>query len=470
MKLKIIICNFIYLLISVAVIVSYAVFPLVSVKVDMNITASALEKMLGDQEEFKDVDMNEVAGDGIPLKIEIKTTSLDVLEAIVTKDSETYVKETVIGKNVDKTVKAIEPALNRVMSGVAKSVAKTETKNQVKSSLNDYLLPGEDAQEYMDKAGLDDEYFSTAADEFYDAFTSDGATVDSLSEVVANKVNDAIEKLYESDPLKFSALKLAGVDKETIKTELNENLDKYGLVDEKGNILDVSKVLAKLLKSALSDGNKDGNQNGTTTTSKKVFGTLSAAQAMQKDTALYNYSGECIGEITPYDGETTGGGGSVETGETDGSVNTEEDLAETLKEIIYEKIPESVIPAVALAFKISAYACAVILGIWVLFAVLLAFKSFSDYPGLPVHIIFAITGAVQFIMGLGFTILAFAPKILNKIPQVAEAMNTFGTLKIAAFSSTIIAMSAFIFMFFFGFYYKHLKNEYKRRMQEPVRS
>ena len=167
MKLKIIICNFIYLLISVAVIVSYAVFPLVSVKVDMNITASALEKMLGDQEEFKDVDMNEVAGDGIPLKIEIKTTSLDVLEAIVTKDSETYVKETVIGKNVDKTVTAIEPALNRVMSGVAKSVAKTETKNQVKSSLNDYLLPGEDAQEYMDKAGLDDEYFSTAADEFY---------------------------------------------------------------------------------------------------------------------------------------------------------------------------------------------------------------------------------------------------------------------------------------------------------------
>lgn len=469
MKLKIIICNFIYLLISVAVIVSYAVFPLVSVKVDMNITASALEKMLGDQEEFKDVDMNEVAGDGIPLKIEIKTTSLDVLEAIVMKDSETYVKETVIGKNVDKTVTAIEPALNRVVSGVAKSVAKTETKNQVKSSLNDYLLPGEDAQEYMDKAGLDDEYFSAAADEFYNAFTEDGATVDSLSEVVANKVNDAIDKLYESDQLKFAALKLAGVDKETIKSELNENLDKYGLVDENGNISDVSKVLAKLLKSALSDGNKDGNQDETAKTSKNVFGTASAAQVRQKDTALYDYSGKCIGEITPYDGETTGGG-SVETGETDGSGNTEEDLAETLKGIIYEKIPESVIPAVVLAFKISAYACAVILGIWVLFAVLLAFKSFSDYPGLPVHIIFAITGAVQFIMGLGFTILAFAPKILNKIPQVAEAMNTFGTLKIAAFSSTIIAMSAFIFMFFFGFYYKHLKNEYKRRMQEPVRS
>lgn len=469
MKLKIIICNFIYLLISAAVIVSYAVFPLVSVKVDMNITASALEKMLGDQEEFKDVDMNEVAGDGIPLKIEIKTTSLDVLEAIVTKDSETYVKETVIGKNVDKTVTAIEPALNRVVSGVAKSVAKTETKNQVKSSLNDYLLPGEDAQEYMDKAGLDDEYFSAAADEFYNAFTEDGATVDSLSEVVANKVNDAIDKLYESDPLKFAALKLAGVDKETIKSELNENLDKYGLVDENGNILDVSKVLAKLLKSALSDGNKDGNQDDPSKTSKNVSGTASAAQVRQKDTVLYNYSGECIGKVTPYDGETTGGG-SVETGETDGSGNTEEDLAETLKGIIYEKIPESVIPAVALAFKISAYASAVILGIWVLFAVLLAFKSFSDYPGLPVHLIFAITGAVQFIMGLGFTILAFAPKILNKIPQVAEAMNIFGTLKIAAFSSTIIAMIAFIFMFFFGFYYKHLKNEYKRRMKEPVRS
>lgn len=469
MKLKIIICNFIYLLISAAVIVSYAVFPLVSVKVDMNITASALEKMLGDQEEFKDVDMNEVAGDGIPLKIEIKTTSLDVLEAIVTKDSETYVKETVIGKNVDKTVTAIEPALNRVVSGVAKSVAKTETKNQVKSSLNDYLLPGEDAQEYMDKAGLDDEYFSAAADEFYDAFTEDGATVDSLSEVVANKVNDAIDKLYESDPLKFAALKLAGVDKETIKSELNENLDKYGLVDENGNISDVSKVLAKLLKSALSDGNKDGNQDKTAKASKNVFGTASAAQVRQKDTALYDYSGECIGKATPYDGETTGGG-SVETGETDGSGNTEEDLAETLKGIIYEKIPESVIPAVALAFKISAYACAVILCIWVLFAVLLAFKSFSDYPGLPVHLIFAITGAVQFAMGLGFTILAFAPKILNKIPQVAEAMNIFGTLKIAAFSSTIIAMIAFIFMFFFGFYYKHLKNEYKGRMKEPVRS
>ena len=299
MKLKIIICNFIYLLISAAVIVSYAVFPLVSVKVDMNITASALEKMLGDQEEFKDVDMNEVAGDGIPLKIEIKTTSLDVLEAIVTKDSETYVKETVIGKNVDKTVTAIEPALNRVVSGVAKSVAKTETKNQVKSSLNDYLLPGEDAQEYMDKAGLDDEYFSAAADEFYDAFTEDGATVDSLSEVVANKVNDAIDKLYESDPLKFAALKLAGVDKETIKSELNENLDKYGLVDENGNISDVSKVLAKLLKSALSDGNKDGNQDETAKTSKNVFGTASAAQVRQKDTALYDYSGECIGKATP---------------------------------------------------------------------------------------------------------------------------------------------------------------------------
>ena len=361
MKLKIIICNFIYLLISAAVIVSYAIFPLVSVKVDMTITASALEKMLGDQEEFKDVDMNEVAGDGIPLKIEIKTTSLDVLAAIVTKDSETYVKETVIGKNVDKTVTAIEPALSQVVSGVAKSVAKTETKNQVKSSLNDYLLPGEDAEEYMNKAGLDDEYFADAADEFYDAFTEDGATVDSLSEVVANKVNDAIDKLYESDPLKFAALKVAGVDKETIKSELNENLDKYGLIDEDGNILDVSKVLAKLLKSALSDGNKDETQDETAKTNKNIFGTVSAVQVGQKYAALYNYNGERIGEITPYDGETTGGEGSIETGETDGADNSEEDLAETLKEIIYEKIPESVIPAVALAFKISAYACAVIL-------------------------------------------------------------------------------------------------------------
>ena len=470
MKLKIIICNFIYLLISAAVIVSYAIFPLVSVKVDMTITASALEKMLGDQEEFKDVDMNEVAGDGIPLKIEIKTTSLDVLAAIVTKDSETYVKETVIGKNVDKTVTAIEPALSQVVSGVAKSVAKTETKNQVKSSLNDYLLPGEDAEEYMNKAGLDDEYFADAADEFYDAFTEDGATVDSLSEVVANKVNDAIDKLYESDPLKFAALKVAGVDKETIKSELNENLDKYGLIDEDGNILDVSKVLAKLLKSALSDGNKDETQDETAKTNKNIFGTVSAVQVGQKYAALYNYNGERIGEITPYDGETTGGEGSIETGETDGADNSEEDLAETLKEIIYEKIPESVIPAVALAFKISAYACAVILAIWVLFAILLAFKSFSDYPGLPVHLIFAVTGAVQFILGVGFSVLAFAPKIFSKIPQVAEAMNTFGSLKIAAFSSTIIAMIAFIFMFFFGFYYKHLKNEYKRRMKEPARS
>lgn len=429
MRFKLVVCNFIYFIISLAVILAYVFTPFLSVKVDFTVNARMMETVFGNIEEFKDVDMEEVVGkDGIPVEIGVKIKALDVV-AMVASDGETLVKEDLIGKNIDNLVAALEPALTQAVGGVVKSTVKKQTKQQITAAINDLLSTGDDAETYLAAAGLTDEYFDECVDDFYNAFTEENATVSGVSEVIKETVDDALTKLKTSEPEKFAALP-DEVSAEDIAAELDETLKTYGLADEDGNIKDVSEALAFLLKKVLSEGE-------TESTSKATFVAFSAA--------------------------------SAETGAPSATTPTEdaeEDLAELIKTTINEKIPADAAIKVAFGFKVAAIALLVCFGIWIIFLLALAFKTFSDYPAVPVKLIFFITGFVQFIVGLAIVAVNFAPTILNMIPSVSGFFETYGQINVGAYSSMIVACCALIINFFLTFHYNHLKRSYKKFLNE----
>lgn len=430
MRFKLIVCNFIYFIISLAVILAYVFTPFLSVKVDFTVNARLMETFFGDIEEFKDVDMEEVVGkDGIPVEIGVKITPLDVVATVASNDGETLVKEDFIGKNIDNLVAALEPALTQAVGGVVKSTVKKQTKQQVTAAINDLLSADDDAETYLAAAGLTDEYFDECVDDFYNAFTEENATVSGVSEVIKETVDDALTKLKTSEPEKFAALP-DEVSAEDIAAELDETLKTYGLADEDGNIKDVSEALAFLLKKVLSESE-------TETASAATFVAYSTASA---ETGVPSAT-------TPTD-------------------DAEEDLAELIKTTINEKIPADAAIKVALGFKVAAIALLVCFGIWVIFVLVLAFKTFSDNPAVPVKLIFFITGFIQFILGLAIVAVNFAPTILNRIPSISGFFETYGQINVGAYSSMIVACCVLIFNFFFTFHYNHLKRNYKKVLNE----
>lgn len=349
----------------------------------------------------------------IEANIQIKNQMLlDVWKA---DDAAAFVDNSFIQPNVDALVESLKPSF----MNVAKSAAKGALRNIMEDELSD-LTGGEDLYATLAAANpeLTKEKMSQDISDVIDGLLAENATIDSVSELLAEKYSPY-------------SVALGGEEKTTeeMKEEIKDTFKELGLVDENGNINSVDDVIASLLGGILG-GEEPEDKGGEP-----------EKQALRR--ALFpNYE-------EPDDGE-------------------ENPIAAKLKAFINEKLDDKTKGTVVLAFKALGIALAVFMLGWALKALQVIIRFFILKPYVRFEIIGFISNIVQLILAtISLVIIAaFKFNLLSSIPFVSDVVSTLPfpieTMSLELTFSAMIPGILIVINFVYSIFYGIAKRRYKR--------
>ncbi len=351
-KFAVFLFNILIALLSAAAIVFFFLSPLWKVHVTYDLKAEKLEEMLKD--EMGDVDLSEVVGEGIPLKLTLTVQTTDVFSALTSSDTGKTVEKT-IEANVDSIVDQLSPTLDEIAEKFIRFVAKQGVQTVVKDQIREYLQESEPTvsdkrmEELLDKAGFTDEYINQKTDSLIDAVYADGATVNSVADRATAVVEEVFEKLAESGEEVFSGAALSEENKQNIRNTISKNL--AAIADEEGN-LDANDLAAKLLLDLLRSAKK------------------SDAPESQTAGALLST------DKTPGDSATSGGENE----------DAKEALKAEVRQYIMDGIGDNAAEGIVVALKIAAGVMCFVFFTWAWLIVKMVCKLFSKNPAVKLKL------------------------------------------------------------------------------------
>ncbi len=276
-KKTVLIFNVIIAAVCLFAIIAYCTMPFLQIKIGFTITAETLEGMMGEGDgeataktgnvvyadgdkgssfDMSDIDYKEVVGeDGIPFNSSISITSDVLIKSFSLTDAE--VKDFVRDGIALPNVKQIVEDLKEPIVTVVKKTVRELTKVAVKESLNSFT--DEDINAVLTGAGID---ITSNIDAIFDEFEKDGATVDTLVDVLIEQIDDVTTKLANADYSEFADVTVSEEDKAEMKEELQNIFSELNLVDENGEIKDMEAALVSLLKQALDQDNQGNPEEG----------------------------------------------------------------------------------------------------------------------------------------------------------------------------------------------------------------
>ena len=135
-----------------------------------------------------------------------------------------------------------------------RSTTKTAVRDAVNEQVKNFLqgsgseATDERVSELLNQAGVDEEYINQKTDALLDAIYAENATVDSVSQMAVETVEEVFEKLDKSGVAEFQGAALTEENKEEIKNSIAEALSV--IADENGNI-DADDLAANLILEML---------------------------------------------------------------------------------------------------------------------------------------------------------------------------------------------------------------------------
>ena len=149
----------------------------------------------------------------------------------------------IIAKNVDEMADILHEPIDLItdysIRSVIKSTVKAEITKQVDEASKKYNSTST-AEEIMDEVGMDDAYFTKFSNSLYDSANKDGATIDSVSDVLYAQIDDALAKAEESGLVDNSGFTQS--KKGEIQNNLLSVLNELKLVNEDGTLKKISQV------------------------------------------------------------------------------------------------------------------------------------------------------------------------------------------------------------------------------------
>ena len=317
-KNKIFFCNILIVLLCIASIVSYFLMPFWKVDISYALSAKTLETFLGDDNSnengeggasptsiiltegeeggneeggaeeggngeggssssegginFEDLDFAEILGDKtypLNLTLEIKTSHIF---AALNSDVSAMIDD-LIAQNVNTIVDQLNAFINDIVPNVVKGVSKQVLYEQLHTQLENFYQGEKEAEEIkqiLNDCGVDDTYIDTQTDALIDAIYAEDATVDSVADTVVTIVDDAFNKLSESELEDIETL--TEEDKNEIRQTVTEVLSEIATEDGKLNADEMlTRLLLQMLNSEQSDNSGEGNEGGEVTPAVKLL-------------------------------------------------------------------------------------------------------------------------------------------------------------------------------------------------------
>ena len=426
--------NILIALLSVAAVAALFFAPLWEIDVKYVMQKEVLEKIL--PEEAKEVDLDEIVGDGIPLSLTVSVQTKDTIRSTLGKDARQSVTE-LIENNVDKVVDELAPTFDEIAEKIVRSTAKSTVRDAVNEQVKNFLqnagseATDERVSELLNQAGVDEEYINQKTDALLDAIYAENATVDGVSQKAVETVEEVFEKLDKSGVAEFQGAALTEENKEEIKNSIAEALSV--IADENGNI-DADDLAANLSLEMLRSSEDESEP---------------AVAAM---------------DFTTQETDS----GSVEEDAT-------EQLKAEVKQMIMEKLTDETLDTIVLALRIVFGVLCFTAFTWAWLIVKMLFKAFSRNPAIKLKLPiwlgwFPFLALVLLPMGAMLLVKAQPSFLVNLLgAEMMESLSTFFASASLSFSSAAwVAFAAAIALIILSIPYGIFRRRLKRAKREDL--
>lgn len=435
-KKTVLIFNVIIAAVCLFAIIAYCTMPFLQIKIGFTITAETLEDMMGEEGDggtvaktgntvyadeessgstfdISDIDYKEIVGeDGIPFNSSISITSDVLIKSFSLTENEVkdFVREGVALPNVKQIVEDLKEPIITVVNKTVREL----TKVAVKEALNGFT--DEDVNAILTDAGID---ITSNIDAIFDEFEKDGATIDSLVDVLVDQIDDVTTKLANADYSEFADVTVSEEDKAQMKEELNNIFAELNLVDDNGEIKNMEAALVSLLKQALDSENQDSD-----------------------DAAIQGQS------VTLFSAEQE----STET------ITDEEEIATMLTDMLMESfdLTDEAAATVSIVFKVIGILYVFSIAIWAYILLKILVKLLCKNSSVKI--------GVAIWWGWLMQVICFAVNILiTYLPAMSggEAAAAMAGASIALASSALYAMFAAIALFIIWIPYSRARRNLK---------
>ena len=426
--------NILIALLSVAAVAALFFAPLWEIDVKYVMQKEVLEKIL--PEEAKEVDLDEIVGDGIPLSLTVSVQTKDTIRSALGKDARQSVTE-LIENNVDKVVDELAPTFDEIAEKIVRSTAKSTVRDAVNEQVKNFLqnagseATDERVSELLNQAGVDEEYINQKTDALLDAIYAENATVDGVSQKAVETVEEVFEKLDKSGVAEFQGAALTEENKEEIKNSIAEALSV--IADENGNI-DADDLAANLILEMLRSSEDESEP---------------AVAAM---------------DFTTQETDS----GSVEEDAT-------EQLKAEVKQMIMEKLTDETLDTIVLALRIVFGVLCFTAFTWAWLIVKMLFKAFSRNPAIKLKLPiwlgwFPFLALVLLPMGAMLLVKAQPSFLVNLLgAEMMESLSTFFASASLSFSSAAwVAFAAAVALIILSIPYGIFRRRLKRAKREDL--